>query len=247
MMEIIPAIDLRGGHVVRLFQGEYDQQTTYSNDPASIAKKWESEGAQTIHIVDLDGARDGEMKNRSALERISQAVTIRTELGGGLRDMATIEFVLNELRISRAILGSVLLEKPELVSDAANRFPGRIILGIDARNGMVATRGWRETSTVKAVDLVQEFKHAPLAAVIYTDIAKDGTLEGPNVEATREIAALSPFPIIASGGIGSLEHIRTLAELSRTKIGANITGAITGKALYEGKFTLREALEIVNP
>ncbi|RJP34255.1 MAG: 1-(5-phosphoribosyl)-5-[(5-phosphoribosylamino)methylideneamino]imidazole-4-carboxamide isomerase [Candidatus Omnitrophota bacterium] len=241
-MEVIPAIDLRDGNVVRLLRGEYDQQTTYSNDPAVIARKWEAEGAKTIHLVDLDGARDGEMKNRAALQAITSAVHVRTELGGGLRDMETVEFVLEKMGITRAILGSVLLEKPDLAVQAAQKYPNRIILGIDARDGLVATRGWRTTSAVRAIDVVREFAGLPIAAVIYTDIAKDGTQEGPNLEATTEIAAVSPFPVIASGGIGALEHVQALADLCRTERGKNIVGVIMGKALYEGNFGLREAI-----
>lgn len=242
MMEIIPAIDLRGGRVVRLFQGDYQLETVYSENPAEFAQKWADEGAKFLHIVDLDGARDGQMKNRQAIQTIVQNMNLTTELGGGLRDMETLDVVLSQLNVSRAILGSVLLEKPELVVEAAHRYPNRIILGIDARGGMVATRGWRETSTVKAIDLIEEFGALPIAAVIYTDIARDGTLAGPNLEATGQMAKASPFPLIASGGIGDLSHIRELAKLNRSLGSDKIGGVIVGKALYEKKFTLPEAI-----
>ncbi len=244
-MDIIPAIDLRGGNVVRLLRGEYNQETIYSNTPAEIAKKWETAGAGIIHLVDLDGARDGEMKNRQAIQSITQTVNVTTELGGGLRDVESVDMVLERLGVGRAIFGSVLLEAPQVAIDAAQKYPQRIILGIDARDGNMATRGWRETSAIKATVLVQEFAAHPFAAVIYTDIAKDGTLEGPNLDAIEEMAEVSPFPIIASGGIGSLDDIRSVFELNRSLGGDKITGIITGKAVYEGKFTIEQAIEAV--
>ncbi len=243
-MEIIPAIDLHGGQVVRLFRGEYEQETIYSDNPAKFAKAWQTGGAKWIHLVDLDGARDGEIKNRFAIESIVNEVNVKTELGGGIRDLETVEAVLDGMGVSRAILGSVLLEKPDLVVEASRKFPYRIVLGIDARDGMVATRGWRETSSIEATELVQEFAALPIAAVIYTDIFRDGTLEGNNIEATREIAKASPFPLIASGGIGELKHIKSLATLSK-ELQGKIIGVIVGKALYEKKFTLEEAIAAV--
>jgi len=245
-MEIIPAIDLRGGKVVRLLRGEYDKETVYTDRADEIARQWHAGGAKTIHIVDLDGAKDGAIVNKDAIKSIVNNADCQTELGGGLRDMASIEFALNDLGVSRVILGSVLLEKPELASDAANRFPNRVVLGIDARDGMMATRGWREDSAVKATDLVQEFNSLSIAAVIYTDIARDGTLEGPNLEALEAMAAVSPFPVIASGGIGQLDHIRALAEKVRSIGEDKVTGVIVGKALYEKKFTVNEAIAAAN-
>lgn len=244
-MEIIPAIDLRDGQIVRLLRGEYDKETVYAKEPAEIARRWQESGARLIHLVDLDGAKDGEMKNAEAVRSIAQSVSIETELGGGLRDMASIDFLLTEVGVTRAILGSVLLEKPELAVDAAQKFPGRIVLGIDARNGMVSTCGWRTDSSVRAADLVKEFANLPIAAVIYTDIARDGTLEGPNIPATIEMAQASPFPLIASGGVGDLSHLQSLAEAARSLKGGEISGVIVGKALYERKFTLQEAIEII--
>ncbi|MEW6236479.1 MAG: 1-(5-phosphoribosyl)-5-[(5-phosphoribosylamino)methylideneamino]imidazole-4-carboxamide isomerase [Candidatus Omnitrophota bacterium] len=240
-MEIIPAIDLRGGQVVRLLRGEYGQETVYETTPGAIAKKWQEGGARLIHIVDLDGAREGEMLNRGAIQSIVQAVCIQTELGGGLRDMASIAIALDELGVTRAILGSVLLENPGLAAEAAQRYPRRIILGIDARDGLVATRGWRTTSSVKALDLLKEFETIPIGSVIYTDIARDGALTGPNLPETARMAHASPFPFIASGGVGDLSHIQALADLNRS-LGGKIAGVIVGKALYEGKFTLPEAI-----
>jgi phosphoribosylformimino-5-aminoimidazole carboxamide ribotide isomerase len=243
-MEIIPAIDLRGGQVVRLLRGEYDKETIYAQEPAEIARRWQEGGAQIIHLVDLDGAKDGAMKNAEAVRSIVQSVSVKTELGGGLRDMASIEYLLTELGVTRAILGSVLLETPELAVEAAQKFPGRIVLGIDARNGMVSTRGWRTDSAVRASDLVKEFANLPIVAVIYTDIARDGTLEGPNIPAMIEMAQASPFPLIASGGVGDLSHLKALADAARSLDGGEITGVIVGKALYERKFTVQEAIEI---
>ncbi|HOJ61986.1 MAG TPA: 1-(5-phosphoribosyl)-5-[(5-phosphoribosylamino)methylideneamino]imidazole-4-carboxamide isomerase [bacterium] len=240
-MEIIPAIDLQGGQVVRLLRGEYDQKTVYDRRPEEVAKQWQTGGARTIHIVDLDGAKEGYTQNGQAIQAIARAVTVKTELGGGLRDLDAIQRVL-AMGVTRAILGSVLLEKPGLAREAARRFPDRIILGIDARKGLVATRGWREDSPVWATDLVREFAGLPIAGVIYTDIARDGTLEGPNLEAIARMAECSPFPLTASGGIGSLDHIRALAALAHSLKQGSITGVIVGKALYEKKFTLEEAI-----
>jgi phosphoribosylformimino-5-aminoimidazole carboxamide ribotide isomerase len=246
MMQIIPAIDLRGGNVVRLFKGEYEQETVYSDNPSDIAVNWEIGGAKLIHLVDLEGARDGIVKNAEAIKSIVQNTSVKTELGGGLRDLETVAYVIETLGVSRAILGSVLLEKPELATQAALRYPNQIVLGIDARDGLVATRGWRETSTVRAVDLVKEFAALPIAAVIYTDIARDGTLEGPNLEATAEMAGVSPFPIIASGGIGSLDDIKAVVQCAKALSMGEITGVIVGKALYEKKFTVEQAIAASN-
>ncbi len=242
-MQIIPAIDLRGGQVVRLLRGEYDQETVYQLTPSEVAQRWQQGGAKLIHIVDLDGAREGVMQNSDAIRHIVESVEIKTELGGGLRDMEAIEFVLENLEVDRAILGSVLLENPHLVYVAARHFPHRIILGIDARDGMVATCGWRNTSSVKALDLVNEFDMLDIGGIIYTDIARDGTMEGPNLDAIRDMAERSPFPLIASGGIGDLSHIQTLAKLNQSIGGNKITGVIVGKALYENQFTLEEAIQ----
>lgn len=244
-MEIIPAIDLRGGRAVRLYQGDYNQETVYFDDPGEAAKQWQDEGASRIHLVDLDGARDGEMQNRDALIRIREQVSVPTQLGGGIRTMADVERVIEDLKINRAILGSVLLEDPDFAKEAAKKYPDQIILGIDARNGMMSTRGWREDSSISATDLVKTFAGFPFAAVIYTDIAMDGTLKGPNYQAQIEMAEVSEFPVIASGGVGTLEHIKELARISKTDEGKNISGVITGKALYEKKFTVKEAIEAV--
>ncbi|MBI1389704.1 MAG: 1-(5-phosphoribosyl)-5-[(5-phosphoribosylamino)methylideneamino]imidazole-4-carboxamide isomerase [bacterium] len=242
-MDLIPAIDLRGGQVVRLLRGEYDQETVYGTDPASVARRWREGGGDIIHIVDLDGARDGVMQNRAAIEAIVKEAGIPTELGGGLRDMAAVDRVLGEIGVTRAILGSVLLETPELAHEAAKKYPGRIVLGIDARDGRVATRGWRETSEVMATGLVKEFAGLEIAAVIYTDIARDGTLEGPNLEQLTRMAEASPFSIIASGGVGSLEHVTAVADLARRLPEGAISGLIIGKALYENQFTLEQAVQ----
>lgn len=244
-MQIIPAIDLRGGNVVRLLRGEYNQETIYSKNPADIAMNWEIGGAKLIHIVDLEGARDGKVQNADAIKSIIKNTSVKTELGGGLRDLETVTYAIETLGVSRVILGSVLLEKPELATQASLKYPEKVILGIDARNGLVATRGWLDTSTIKATDLVKEFSSLPIAAIIYTDIAKDGTLEGPNLIATAEMAAVSPFPIIASGGIGMLEHVKAVAKLAKGLPEGEISGVIVGKALYEKKFTLQEAIQAI--
>lgn len=242
-MQIIPAIDLRGGKVVRLYKGEYEQETVYSDNPGDQAVNWEIGGAKWIHIVDLEGARDGEQKNADAIKSIVRNTSVKTELGGGIRTLDAVVFAIEELGVSRVILGSVLLEKPELATQASLKYPDQVVLGIDARDGMVATKGWRETSAVKAVELIKEFTRLPIAAVIYTDINRDGTFEGPNVEYTREMAAASPFPVIASGGVGTLEHIKTVAQTAKTLEKGKIPGVIVGKALYDNKFTLEEAIQ----
>ena len=194
----------------------------------------------------MEGARDGQVKNAEAIQSIVKNTSVKTELGGGLRDLETITYVIEKLGVSRAILGSVLLEKPELATQASLKYPDRIVLGIDARGGLVATRGWRETSSVKATDLVKEFAALPLAGVIYTDIARDGTLEGPNLDATAEMAEVSPFPVIASGGIGCLDDIKAVAKMAKGLKKGTISGIIVGKALYEKKFTVEEAIQAVS-
>lgn len=246
-MEILPAIDLRGGQVVRLLQGEYKWETVYDDSPATMGKRWEDGGAKWIHIVDLDGAREGMIRNQEAIQSITETVGVSTELGGGLRDMDSIAFALDGLGVNRAILGSVLLENPDLGKEAVDNYPHRIVLGIDARDGKVATRGWRETSEVLATDLLEEFSGLPFAGVIYTDIKRDGTLQGPNLDELKSVAEASEFPVIASGGIGTLEDIRAVAALPSTLSRGEISGIIVGKALYENKFSLMEAIQALQP
>jgi phosphoribosylformimino-5-aminoimidazole carboxamide ribotide isomerase len=238
-MIVIPAIDLKNGQCVRLEQGLMDKDTVYSDDPAAMARHWQEEGGELLHLVDLDGAFAGVPKNRAAIQAIVAAVDIPTELGGGVRDLETIEAYL-ELGIDRVILGTVAKENPALVAEACRRFPGRIVVGIDARDGLVAVRGWAELTTKKAVDLAQELEGFGVAAIIYTDIARDGMMQGPNLDATAALAKAISIPVIASGGVSSLDDIRNLLQIEA----AGVAGVITGKAIYNGSLNLREAVEL---
>jgi len=237
-MRVIPAIDLRGGLCVRLRQGDYDRETVFGDDPAAMAERWESEGATLIHLVDLDGAKAGRPVNVEPVRRILRRVKVPCQLGGGVRDRATIASWLDS-GLERVIVGTQALREPEWFRSMIEAFPGRLVLGLDARDGKVAAEGWLETSTVDATTLAARFDDLPLAAIIYTDIACDGTLEGPNLEATRALAENVRTPVIASGGVGGLEHIDKLAALS-------IDGCIVGRALYEGKFTLAKAIGLAS-
>ena len=233
-MQIWPAIDLLGGKCVRLEQGDYARETVFADDPASMAVDFQRQGARHLHLVDLDGARAGRPMNLDAVRKIVAAVDMECELGGGIRDEATIEALL-ELGLSRLVLGTSALKRPEWFREMGGKFPGRLALGVDARNGLVATDGWLETSSTSAVELVQQFADTPLAAIIYTDIATDGMLQGPNVPAMRQMQQASAAPVIASGGVTTAADVAALAE-------AGLAGAIVGRALYAGTLTLPDAL-----
>jgi phosphoribosylformimino-5-aminoimidazole carboxamide ribotide isomerase len=233
-MQIWPAIDLRGGKCVRLQQGDYDRETVFGDDPAAMAQHWVAEGAECLHLVDLDGARDGRPTNLPAIESILAAVDVPCELGGGIRDEQTVRQLL-DAGLSRLVIGTRALAEPEWFRKLAREVPGRLVLGIDARDGQVATDGWLRTSGVRATELARDFSNEPLAAIIYTDIATDGMLCGPNLAAMREMQAATRLPVIASGGIHAADDMRKLAELG-------LAGCIIGRALYDKKFTLREAL-----
>jgi phosphoribosylformimino-5-aminoimidazole carboxamide ribotide isomerase len=233
-MRVIPAIDLRGGLCVRLLQGDYDRETVFGDDPAATAGRWEAQGASLIHLVDLDGAKAGRPVNVEPVRRVVERVSVPCQLGGGVRDEATIAAWL-AAGVQRVVVGTQALRDPDWFRSMALAYPGRLVLGLDAREGKVAVAGWLETSSVDAASLAAEFDGLPLAAIVYTDIARDGTLEGPNLEATRDLAARVSIPVIASGGVGSLGDLERLAGLP-------IDGAIVGRALYEGKFTLAEAI-----
>jgi phosphoribosylformimino-5-aminoimidazole carboxamide ribotide isomerase len=233
-MQIWPAIDIRGGKCVRLVQGDYARETVFGEDPAEMARRWVGEGAECLHLVDLDGARSGKVANWATIEAILTATNVPCELGGGVRDEPTIARLL-ELGLARVVLGTAALADPAWVRRACRKFPGRIALGIDARGGRVATEGWRTTSDTTAVELASAFAHEPLAAIIYTDIETDGTLGGPNFTAIEEMAHAVELPVVASGGITTLEDVCRLAEMP-------LAGCIIGRALYEGKFKLADAL-----
>lgn len=238
-MIVIPAIDLKEGKCVRLEQGLMERDTVFNDDPGAQARAWQDQGAELLHIVDLDGAFAGEPKNRTAIEAIIRAVTIPTQLGGGIRDLVTIEAYLS-LGIDRVIIGTAAQRNPELVKEACEKFPGRIVVGIDAKNGMVAVQGWAELTGITAVELARKFEGFGVAAIIYTDISRDGMLQGPNIEATRQLAEAVNIPVIASGGLSTLKDIENLLELESS----GVTGVITGKAIYTGAINLAEAIRV---
>ncbi|NJM97931.1 MAG: 1-(5-phosphoribosyl)-5-[(5-phosphoribosylamino)methylideneamino]imidazole-4-carboxamide isomerase [Phormidesmis sp. RL_2_1] len=239
-MDVIPAIDLLEGRCVRLFQGDYAQSQVFSDNPVAVARQWEAEGATRLHLVDLDGAKAGKPENWQAISAIAQAVDLPIQVGGGLRDADRVS-ALFELGVQYAILGTVAVENPELVGQLCQQFPGQIIVGIDAREGKVATRGWLETSEVMAVELAQRMGEMGAAAIIYTDIKRDGTLEGPNLDALRTLATAIDTPVIASGGVSALSDLLSLLGL----VPAGVTGVIVGKALYTGDVSLKQAIRAV--
>jgi phosphoribosylformimino-5-aminoimidazole carboxamide ribotide isomerase len=236
---VIPAIDLKEGKCVRLEQGLMEKDTVFNHDPGAQARAWQDQGAELLHIVDLDGAFAGEPKNRAAIEAIVASLTIPTQLGGGIRDIATIAAYL-ELGIGRVIIGTAAQRNPELVREACQRFPGRIVVGIDAKNGLVAVQGWAELTGVTAVELARRFEGYGVAAIVYTDISRDGMLQGPNIEATRALAEAITIPVIASGGVSRLQDIANLMAVEAS----GITGVITGKAIYTGALQLAEAIAL---
>ncbi|REK19059.1 MAG: 1-(5-phosphoribosyl)-5-[(5-phosphoribosylamino)methylideneamino]imidazole-4-carboxamide isomerase [Planctomycetota bacterium] len=233
-MQIWPAIDLRGGKCVRLQQGDYARETVFGEDPAAMARHWVDQGAEYLHLVDLDGARSGRVENWSSVEAIVAAVSIPCELGGGVRDEETIARLL-ELGVARVVVGTLALKKPDWFRRMCGKFPGKLVLGIDARGGRVATEGWLETSSATAVELAQQFAEQPLAALVYTDIETDGMLGGPNFAALEEMARAVPLPVVASGGVTTVADIARLSELP-------LAGCIVGRALYEGNLKLADAL-----
>jgi phosphoribosylformimino-5-aminoimidazole carboxamide ribotide isomerase len=233
-MQIWPAIDLRGGKCVRLEQGDYDREKVFGDDPARMARHWAHEGAEFLHLVDLDGARSGQVENWTSIQAIVEAVPLLCELGGGVRDEATIERLL-DMGLARVVIGTLALKQPDWFRQMLHQYPGRLVLGLDARKGLVATHGWLETSHVSAVELAGRFAHEPLAAIIYTDIETDGMLRGPNLTALAEMQQAVGAPIVASGGISSGDDITRLAELK-------LAGCIVGRALYEGTLSLADAL-----
>ena len=239
-MEIIPAIDLLDGACVRLHQGDYDQVTRFSEDPVAQALSWQSQGATRLHLVDLDGAKRGEPINDAAVRAITAALDIPVQLGGGVRSLERAEELI-ACGLDRVILGTVAIEQPELVQELAQRHPGRIVVGIDANDGRVATRGWIEQSDVLATDLAKQFSAASIAAIITTDIATDGTLAGPNLDALRTMAQCSAVPVIASGGIGCMADLLALLPLEPL----GVSGVIVGRALYDGRVALGEAIAAI--
>ncbi len=234
-MILYPAIDLKDGQAVRLYKGEMDQATVFSDNPAAQAKAFEDAGCEWLHLVDLNGAFAGEPVNGAAVEAILADTNVPAQLGGGIRDMATIEAWI-EKGIARVILGTVAVENPDLVRQAARAFPGKVAVGLDAREGRVATRGWAEETDLMVTDLAKSFEDAGVAAIIYTDINRDGAMQGPNIEATEALARATSIPVIASGGVSSMKDLIALRDTGV------IAGAISGRALYDGALDLSEAL-----
>ncbi|MFO1021083.1 MAG: 1-(5-phosphoribosyl)-5-[(5-phosphoribosylamino)methylideneamino]imidazole-4-carboxamide isomerase [Planctomycetales bacterium] len=244
-MELLPAIDLRGGQCVRLRQGDYQQETVFSNDPAEMAVRWQNQGGSRLHLVDLDGAKAGKPVNLSSIRAIVGALTIPCELGGGIRDEASIRLMLEEIQIDRVIVGTQALKQPDWFCRMAEQYPHRLALGLDARDSMVATEGWLEVSKTPAIELAKKFVGVPLAAVIYTNIANDGMMQGVDEATISDMLALTDLglPVIASGGVSTLKDVERLAVESKQR--PKLVGAIIGRALYEGTIALPEALQTV--
>jgi phosphoribosylformimino-5-aminoimidazole carboxamide ribotide isomerase len=240
-MILYPAIDLKNGQCVRLRQGDMAQATVFNNDPAAQAASFEADGFSWLHVVDLDGAFAGKPMNGAAVDAILAHVGFPVQLGGGIRDMATVEGWLSK-GVARVIIGTAAVRDPEFVKRAARAFPGKVAVGIDARDGMVAVEGWAETSSLSALDLGRRFEDAGVAAIIYTDIARDGMLQGLDMVGTRGLAEALSIPVIASGGLASLDDVKTLM-LPENRV---IAGAITGRALYDGRLDAAAALAVIN-
>jgi len=240
MFELIPAIDLKGGHCVRLKQGRMDDATDYGDNPAEMAAYWQSLGAKRLHVVDLDGAFAGKPANREAIKAICEVMNIPVQLGGGLRDLSMIEGMLN-LGVDRVILGSIAIADPKIVKEACAAFPKQVCVGIDGKGGMVAVHGWDDVTDVKAVDLAKQFEDDGVAAIIYTDIARDGMLSGPNIEETVNLAKAVSIPVIVSGGVAKMSDVEDCAA----HVGDGICGAITGRAIYEKTIDFEHAMKLL--
>lgn len=234
MMQVWPAIDLRGGKCVRLRQGDYNQETVFGDDPAAMARHWVEQGGDRLHLVDLDGAKAGKIANLESVRAILAAVKVPCELGGGVRDEFTIAALL-DLGLSRLVVGTLAIREPDWFRSMCRKFPGKLVLGIDARDGRVATEGWLQTSSVLATELASSFATEPLAAIIYTDIATDGMLSGPNLTALREMQQAVDLPVVASGGVSTAADVASLAAVP-------MAGCIIGRAIYEGTLKLPDAL-----
>ncbi|MFD0943102.1 1-(5-phosphoribosyl)-5-[(5-phosphoribosylamino)methylideneamino]imidazole-4-carboxamide isomerase [Savagea faecisuis] len=237
-MILFPAIDIRGGKCVRLTQGDYDQETVYHDSPTAMAQQWEREGGEFIHVVDLDGAKSGDTPNMNAIRDLVQGVNVPVQVGGGVRTMDKVTQHI-ENGVSRVIIGTAAIEDPEFLKEAVAKYGDKIAVSIDARGGYVATDGWTETSTTKATDLIQELEAIGVKTVVYTDILKDGMMQGPNMEELKEIDDMTSIDIIASGGVSTEQNIRDLREMG-------LYGAIIGKALYEGALSLQKLIEEQN-
>ena len=239
-MLLIPAIDLKDGKCVRLRQGEMSQVTRYSDDPVGMAEQWQNLGARYLHIVDLDGAVEGTPKHLPQIEAIAKKLTIPIQVGGGIRNAATVQ-AYRAIGVDRVVVGTAALQDSKFLASIAQQFPQKILVGIDVKQGLVAVHGWTTVSTLTPRQVFEAIKELPLGGIVYTDISRDGMLNGPNISALREAARTSPVPVIASGGVTALDDIRAIQE-----IGGNISGDIIGKALYEGTVDLKAALALVH-
>jgi len=235
-MQVIPAVDIKGGKCVRLYQGDYNRETVFSEDPVAMALKWQAQGARRLHIVDLDGAASGEPRNIAAIEAIVKQTGLPIQLGGGIRNETTVKKLL-DIGIQRVILGTAAIEQPELIRKLCQKYNEAIIAGIDARDGLVATHGWKKNTTVTALELSQQMAALGIPRVLYTDIKRDGTLTEPNYTAIAEVIDKAKLAVIAAGGISAISHLKKLKEIG-------VEGAIVGKALYTGNINLKEALAI---
>jgi len=240
-MLIIPAIDIKNGKCVRLRQGKKDSETIFSNDPSEMAIRWEQEGAALIHIVDLDGAFNKSPQNLKAIEKILKTITTPIQIGGGIRNIDTIKMLI-EMGVKRVIIGTEAIKNTDIIIEYCKQFPDKIAIGIDAKNGLVSVEGWTEDTNILAVDLAKKFENSGASAIIFTDIIRDGMHTGPNIDATRELAKAVSIPIIASGGVSTIDHIKSIYELKEY----GVTGIITGRALYENTLSLCEAIKITS-
>ncbi len=238
-MIIIPAVDIKKGRCVRLFQGRMDTETVFSDDPAAIAKRWEKEGAEIIHVIDLDGAFEKSPQNLNSIRKILESVNAHIQVGGGIRNEKTVKMFL-DLGIKRVIIGTEAIKNPKLVKDVCRAFPDQIVVGIDARNGLVAIEGWTKITQTKAVDLAKEFEDCGVAAINFTDIHRDGMQTGPNIMETRRLAEAVSIPVVASGGVSTIDDIINLMHLEEF----GVAGIIIGRALYAGTLNLKEAIEV---
>jgi len=234
-MLILPAIDLRGGQCVRLQQGDYDRETVFDEDPVAVARRFEDAGARWLHLVDLDGAREGEPRNLDPVTRVVQAVRIHVELGGGIRTTETVRQML-DLGVARVVVGTRAVREPGWLAEIARSFPGRVALGLDARESRVAVAGWQEVTEKTVIEQLEQIEGLPLSAVVYTDVSRDGMMEGPNFAALKLVAAATSLPVIASGGVTTVENVKRLAATGV------IHGAVIGRAIYEGTLTVEDAI-----
>ncbi len=243
-MDLYPAIDLRGGRCVRLLRGDYEAETIYGDDPVATAIGYESAGAEWIHVVDLDAARGGEAVNRGAIAAICEAVSCRIQSGGGVRSLAAAAALI-DAGVARVVVGTAAVEDPDLVSRLTHRFPGCVAVGLDARGRDVSVRGWTESPGADLIDLARRFESSGAAALVVTEIGRDGTMEGPDTAQLASVLAESALPVVASGGVGNLDDVRALAGLDVE--GRRLSGAIVGRALYEGRFTVEEGIGACSP